>query len=191
MFLENAEQYYKDAELLFSFKSYGHAFALVVLCEEEFGKAVLYHLYSQDLLPESFTSCLRQNLYQPLEKRLMAIGYAIGSNIDELMECIEESSRFVRTGTKKSPLTNRNLKLKEKMLNDLEEFQGLLEKKERGFYVRFNVKERVSSPNSIGKSEVKKYLHQVKDKLELLKPFFLLSLTPSQKSVVKACIGEF
>jgi AbiV family abortive infection protein len=36
--LENAEQYLKDAEILIAFRSYGHAYGLVVLGEEEFGK---------------------------------------------------------------------------------------------------------------------------------------------------------
>ena len=50
--LANAKQYVKDAELLFSTNSYGHALALTVLCDIELGKAVIYHLCSKKLITE-------------------------------------------------------------------------------------------------------------------------------------------
>ena len=50
--LDNAKQYLKDAELLFSTNSYGHALALTVLCDIELGKAVIYHLCYKRLITE-------------------------------------------------------------------------------------------------------------------------------------------
>ena len=42
--LTNAKQYIKDAKILYSMKSYGHALALTVLSDIEVGKSVIYHI---------------------------------------------------------------------------------------------------------------------------------------------------
>lgn len=47
--LTNAEQYVKDAEFLVRKRSYGHAFALAVLGEEELAKAVMYYLCAEGI----------------------------------------------------------------------------------------------------------------------------------------------
>jgi len=42
--LINAERFIEDAELLIEDDSYGHAFALAILAEEELVKASIYHI---------------------------------------------------------------------------------------------------------------------------------------------------
>lgn len=189
--LENAEQYYQDAEILVAIRSYGHAFALTVLGEEEFGKAMIYYLFSQnlfpkDLLSEPFKSYLKKGQYGTLGKQYLAMGYALISGLDELVKDIVESIEMTRTRKKlETTIRGQNAsKLAEKIRIGLDQFQKLQNKKESGLFVDFDVMNEISSPNLFKKSEVKEYLHQAKNRLELYKPFITLSLTPSQKSIV-------
>ncbi|MCJ7713866.1 hypothetical protein MUO66_05355 [Candidatus Bathyarchaeota archaeon] len=51
--LRNAKQYIKDGEILCSFRSYGHALAMIILCNVEMGKAAIYNLCAKDLIPKT------------------------------------------------------------------------------------------------------------------------------------------
>jgi AbiV family abortive infection protein len=49
--LDNVEQYIMDAQFLVENGSYGHAFALAVLGEEELSKSFIYYTCSEGFLP--------------------------------------------------------------------------------------------------------------------------------------------
>jgi len=113
---ENAEQYLKDAEILIAFRSYGHAYGLVVLAEEEFGNAVIYHLCSIGLLPahlspEPLSSYIKNGMYEELAKQTWTMGLAISSSIDMLIDSTEKSLEIhARTRAQKTRKIAKNYK---------------------------------------------------------------------------------
>lgn len=69
--LDNAKQYVKDARILYSTKSYGHALALTVLSDIELGKSVIYHLcakgmVTENVLPKQFQPHIKEKNYDSL-----------------------------------------------------------------------------------------------------------------------------
>ena len=92
MCLENVEQYHKDAELLIAIRSYGHALALVVLSEEEFAKAIMCHLWSEEILSQP--SDFRKEEYAEFCQTQRAVGLALSHNLvnlaEEIRKCADE-----------------------------------------------------------------------------------------------------
>lgn len=89
--LENATKLIKDADLLFAFKSYGSALALVTIGNEEVGKAVIYKLLSygfitEESLPNNFRQYLDEENYQALASQSCWMGLALASCAQEFGE---------------------------------------------------------------------------------------------------------
>lgn len=73
----------------------------------------------------------------------------------------------------------------------LERFATLQEDKNKGLYVDFDFeKKELTSPKSLKKDEVEKYLSQVKSRFEFVKPLLTMSFTPSEKKLAKAQLRE-
>lgn len=186
--LDNAEQYHKDAEILVAFRSYGHALALTVLGEEELAKAIIYYLWSEDLLPEHFISYLEKKQYGHIDEQAWAKGLTISYEIIELGEHIREAiEKRERIRTQDFISLPRLFDKKSNVLK----FKTLQKNKERGFYVDFNTeKMKFLSPSSLKKDMVERYLSETKNRFEFLKPFLSLSLTPSEKKIIKAQLKD-
>ena len=95
--LKNARQLIKDAEFLYSFKSYGHALGLTVLSDVELGKAVIYHLWSKGLisgetLPPPLQACFWERQYGLFASKTWWVGLAIASNVEELVRGLLDAS---------------------------------------------------------------------------------------------------
>ena len=197
--LDNVEQYHKDAELLVKSKSYGHAFALAVLSEEELVKALMYHMFSAGILPRHYELYLRKRLDSHLYKQAMAFGRTISNRLVELFHSIRKSvGRQADNGFEKRGITPKQMfekmtpELVGKIRNDLERFSTLQDDKEKAMYVDFDFdRKELSSPNSLKKEEVEEYLHQAKSRFDFLKPFLSISFTPSEKKVAEAQLREF
>ncbi|MGD2066361.1 MAG: AbiV family abortive infection protein, partial [Candidatus Bathyarchaeota archaeon] len=91
--LENAKKLIKDADLLFAFKSYGSALALVTIGNEEVGKAVIYKLLSHNLiteesLPNNFHQYLQEDNFQALASQSCWMGLALASCAQEFGELL-------------------------------------------------------------------------------------------------------
>ena len=88
--LNNSKQYVKDARILYSTKSYGHALALTVLSDIELGKAVIYHLCSKNLiskevLPDNFLLDFEEGNYDKFVSETWWVGLVLASNVDALV----------------------------------------------------------------------------------------------------------
>ena len=95
--LNNAKQYVKDAQLLYSLKSYGHALALTVLCDIELGKAVIFHLCSKGLitevLPNQFLLHYKENKFEKLASETWWVGLVFGVVDGSDFFCLFEAPR--------------------------------------------------------------------------------------------------
>jgi len=205
--LENSEQLHIDAEVLCATKSYSHAYALALISEEEFGRAIIYHLISEKLfdeefLPKKFKSYLINRQYWELAKQASTMGLAIVSNIEEIVGNMIEASKNhpqsrLNKNFKMSEKNNdQNLKdmeisLINKIQREHENFNKLQDEKERNFYVTFNFKNRkMSLPEKVEKKEIEKYLAKTKNRFENYKPFFSIKLTASIEKRFKNQISK-
>lgn len=203
--MDNAEQYHKDAELLIDNRSYGHAFALAVLGEEELAKAMMYRLCSEGLLPEHYELYLRKRLDKHLHKQAWAgslgLVYIITELIQSIRKSIEEQAeedfgkrkKIVKQKLKEAAddIREQGISKRGEMYELLERFATLQEDKNKGLYVDFDFeKKELTSPKSLKKDEVEKYLSQVKSRFEFVKPLLTMSFTPSEKKLAKAQLRE-
>ena len=200
--LENSEQLHRDAEVLCATKSYCHAYALALMSEEEFGRAVIYHLISENLfvgefLPKKLKSYLIDGQYEELAKQASTMGLVIVTNIEEMIAHMmkvsyNHSQSRLKNNSKMSENNNdQNLRDTEfnfinKIRIEYAKFNTLHCAKERNFYVTFDFKNRkISTPDSVGKKEIEKYLVETKNRFESYKPFFSIKLTTSVEKRVK------
>lgn len=203
--LANAEQYHKDAEILIDNRSYGHAFALAVLGEEELMKAYVYWACSEGLLPKDFIKSVGRVRESHLRKQAMAFGVALSYILVELAQSIRDSieeqgeedlekrrKRAMQKFREAADNIREQGRLKRGETYELlEQFGTLQEDKEKGLYVDVNIEKGVlSSPKSLKKDEVEKYLSKAKGRFEFSKPLVMLSLPPSERNCVKALIRE-
>jgi AbiV family abortive infection protein len=189
MCLENVEQYHKDAELLIAIRSYGHALALVVLSEEEFAKAIMCHLWSEEILSQP--SDFRKEEYAEFCQTQRAVGLALSHNLvnlaEEIRKTFEDRARRRRgvISEDRTALTH----VVNGIRDDLRLYQKLQEDKERGFYVNVDFEnQELRSPASTNKDGVGEYLHQAKKRFELVKPFLNYSFSPSEKKIVSTLL---
>ena len=195
--LENARKLIKDAELLFAFKSYGSALALVTIGNEEFGKAVIYKLLAQNLIteksiPGNFYQHMQEEDYQALASQSCWMGLALASCAQEFGEHIYSflgKTKTIDFKHNKIPLssieTAQALKLIENLGNHIVECQRYYKNVKKGFYVTLDYGDgEVRSPLDISESEVQKIVSSSRERLSFVEPFFAVNLTEMQKRLV-------
>ena len=206
--LKNAEQFHKDADLLIAIGSYSHAFALAIMSDEEFGKAVMYHLCSLGLLdanvlPKPLNSYLKDKMYGELANQTWTMGVAIASNLEEMIEHIMARSSKITSHAGlnqnskevemryKQVFTDLESKVINKIGRHLKILNALKDEKEKNFYVTFHSQTKeLIFPNLIGKKQVETYLAETKYRLRNYRPFFSIKLTPSETKTVKIQISK-
>ncbi len=192
--MKNAKQYINDAELLYTFKSYGHALALTILSDIEIGKAVVYHLWAKDLiteenLPSAYLSCLRKKQYGLFASKTWWIGLVIASNIDELVQSlieISENAGNVSMGSEFSPVAQKQInELLEKMNKENDKLIQLEDYKQKGFFVNFDSQLIISSPDTCEKALVKERIHIAKQRILRGEPFLSLPFNETSKRIAQ------
>jgi len=199
--LNNAKQYVKDAELLFSTESFGHALALTILGDIELGKSVIYHLCSKGLiiekvLPTQFISYLEEKKYEKLASNTWWVGLVLASNIDvlvpNLLTFVRYSGTFSIEGSK-SNLSKDSKKLMSEIIEEMKpenaKIHQLLEFASKGFFVNFKIEEnKLDSPLSVEKSLVRERIEKVKERIKNGEPFLLLSFSGIQKKIAQGLL---
>ena len=206
--LENAKKLIKDADLLFAFKSYGSALALVTIGNEEFGKAVIYKLLSQDLIteesiPSNFQQYLQEENYQVLASQSCWMGLALASCAQEFGELLYSFLGKTKNFDFKhneiplsSTETTQARKLIENLGNHIMECQRHYKDVKKGLYVTLNyVDKKTLSPLDIAESEVQKIISTSRERLGFVETFFTINLTEAQKRLVitffKTAYGKY
>ncbi len=195
--LENARKLIKDADLLFAFKSYGSALALVTIGNEEVGKAVIYKLLSHDLiteesLPDNFHQYLQEENYQVLASQSCWMGLALVSCAQEFGELLYSflgKTKNIDFEHNEIPLssteTAQAMKLVENLGNHIVECQRYYKNVKKGLYVILDYRdEKVCSPLEIDESKVQKIISSSRERLGFVEPFFAVNLTEIQKRLV-------
>ena len=156
--LVNVKQYFDDARLLVENGSYGHAFAFVVLGEEELSKAYIYHECSEGFLPHHFIYKMGKG--HESHKRKQAI----------------QAVHFGTLAFIKSLPYSGQIKTKQENLD--QEFERMIEyikkmghseaEKQNGLYVDLNLDEGVIvTPEDVTKQTVLERLNQAEETLRL------------------------
>lgn len=201
--LNNVEQYLKDARLLIENESYGHAFALTVLGEEELSKAFIYYMCSEGLVSENFTKRVGRRSKSHRRKQGIAAALFFTFEIVQFFKKIVDSSREEgeRDPRKSIEIVNKKLQdamdymeknkdeMKIRMDQFFERFATLEEDKEKGLYVDVKIEQGVfSSPESLEKDMVEEHLAKVRKQFQFVKPVLMMTLSPSERKQVKALI---
>jgi len=180
--LKNAEQYINDAEVLVKKRSYGHAFALSVLAEEELAKAVMYYLCAEGIF--GIEGKWRKDSLRHVRKQEFAFGIAF---MYEMILIVEEALDFAQgkakgNATRFKQIFERKiaeiLQKEQKLFaskhgdvyEHLKPFEELQKKRERSMYVEADLRKReVTSPKDFKKSEAKQYIFHVQERVEVLR----------------------
>ena len=197
--LTNAKQYVKDAKILCSTKSYGHALALTIFSDIELGKAVIYHLcakdlISKDVLPDNFLLNFEDRNYDKFVSETWWVGLVLASNIDALVPNLFNlsnlSAKINLKGNKRElskNTENQMLKLINEMHPENEKIKDLLTFAREGFFVKVTQK-RVTSPNNINKSLAKERIKEVNERIVNGEPFLSLSFSKVQKTIAEGLL---
>ena len=201
--LRNAKQYIKDGEILCSFKSYGHALAMIILCNVEMGKAAIYNLCAKDLipktaLPQPYSSHLQKKEFEKFSTESWWIGLVLSSNIEEILQNLIEVTEEVKINPSKEfgiELTQKGQQKIENLLNKMmkenKKFQELEEFKNKAFFVKSNQKEnKVDSPILVEKSLVKEQLKIAKKNIITAEPFLDFPLNEVQQKIAQMFLNS-
>ena len=199
--LRNAKQYIKDADLLYSFKSHGHALALTVLANIEIGKCVIYHLWSKDLisgqtLPPPFQSYFWEKKYGLFASETWWIGLTIASNIEELMKEMIDASEEAGDATSHggglaTPALQRISQLTEKMRLENNKLKELEDDRTISFFVDFSVHDAsVFTPEMVERKLVKERIKTAKQLIRVGAPFLSLSLSDVPRKIARILLEE-
>jgi AbiV family abortive infection protein len=194
--LANAEQYVKDAEFLVKKRSYGHAFALAVIGEEELAKAVMYYLSAQGIF--GIEGKWRKDSRHHVGKQGFAFGIAF---LYEIVLIMEEAIDFAQRKAKRNvarfkhifekkiaTILQKEQKLFASKRGDIYEhlklFEELQKKRERAMYVEADFqKMEAISPKSFKKSETRQYISHVKEIVEALRDEIKRKMKTQDKQV--------
>jgi AbiV family abortive infection protein len=195
--LENARKLLRDADLLFAFKSYGSALALVTIGNEEFGKAVIYKLLSQDFIteksiPKNFHQYLKEENYQALASQSCWMGLALASCAHEFGDMIYSligKMKNINFEHNENPLSSTEetqvMELIKNLGDHLVDCQRYYKNIKKGLYVTLDyVDENALSPLEVSESEVQKIVSESRERLTFVEPFFNITVTEKQKRIV-------
>jgi len=196
--LENVERYIKDAELLIADSSYGHAYSLMVLAEEELAKTTIYYLCAQEVVDSKL---FEKMLLRHSSKHALQAGIQAGmrASIDFFFEKL---ANFFLTGKKENEPTFETIsvsKLEEAFLEapkrEAPTIQEAMQKernRQRGFYVDIDFdKKRVWSPKSILKADAERYLFKIKTRYPVIKILSNLRFSESEAKHAKLLFNEW
>lgn len=196
--LQNASQYIEDAEILCSFRSYGHALGFTILGDVEMGKAVMYYLFSKNLMPETtlpepYSNYYLNNEFEQLSSESWWIGFVIISNIEEILQNLIEITKEVivkknvKFGIKFSKRGRKIQKnLVELMKKENEKIKDIDNQISKAFLVQSNYKTKViMTPNQVKKADVKEVIKTARKKLKTVEPFRNLPLNSTQQKLTK------
>jgi hypothetical protein len=196
--LKNAKQYFKDAEILCSFRSYGHALGFTILGDVKMGKSAIYNLYSKNLipvsnLPEPYSTYCRENEIEKFAAESWWIGFVLASNIEEIIQNLIEVTQEVKIDSSKEfglRLTKKGTQIQKKLIQKLllenEKIRELEEYKTKAFLVKPNFWTiTVDSPNLVKKSVVKQRLKIAKKRIKTAEPFLNFPINSVQQSLTK------
>jgi AbiV family abortive infection protein len=175
--------------------SYGHAISLLVLWEEEIGKAVLWICYILGFVsrPDYLThrakqftgvtmSFVMEQVFPPIFEELRKIPHGLRDE-EKLQKAKEIAENFKVEWSKTSHET-----LVAALPKEVQRFVVLEEKKQSGFYVDVREGNVLSSPSSVTKRDAIAHLELVKRRFERLSPLFPAK---SQGSEVRIIMGAF
>ena len=199
--MQNAKQYIKDADILFSFKSFRNSLALTILSDVELGKAVIYHLLSKDLiaqdtLPSPYQSYFREKHYELLASETWWVGLLIASNVEylvqNLLDISEEAGKVAANQGEFSALAQRmTTELVEKMNGENSKLKELEEYRRKGFFIDFNLPEaKFRSLTKVERTLLKERISRAKQRIKIGQPFLSLSLTEAPRSIAKHLLRE-
>lgn len=198
----NAIQYIEDSEILCSFRSYGHALGFKILGDVEMGKATIYYLFSKNLIPETtlpkpFSSYYLDNQFDEFTAEAWWIGFAIISNIEEILQNFIEITEEVELDPKgefgiklkkRGRIIQKNLiELMTKENNKIKKIDHYILK---AFLVHSNYKTKIiETPNHVKNINVKESIKIAKKKLQTIEPFRNLSLNSIQQKLTKMLLN--
>jgi AbiV family abortive infection protein len=195
------EQYITDAEILIKNESYGHAFALTVLGEEELAKAFIYYGCSEELLPEYLVERVGRGYMSHIQKQSMAEILGMTFKILELFQSIAKSTVEESGGDLKkrrllirskldeaiADLGNKD-KIHDRIQDFLERVATIEEDKEIGLYV--DVRTVLSSPKLIQKDKAERHLADIRNLYKSTKPLLMTPIPPSEAKCGRALLEE-
>jgi len=200
--LRNSKQYISDADILYSFKSYGHALALIVLSDVELGKAVIYNLWrkgllSEDKLIQPYQSFFLGNQYELLASETWWIGLVIASNVDLLVQNLLDASEggletsANQGGELPEQAMQRITKIVEMMGFENTKLSEIEDYRTKGFFVKFSFQEaKISTPALVERTLVREQLEKAKKRIKRGEPFFLLPLNEKLAELAQLMVGE-
>lgn len=203
--LDNVEQYIKDVRLLVRNESCGHAFAFIVLGQEELAKAYIYHMCSEGLLPKSVIEKIARTRGSHIRKQIIAGTLAFVHTIVHFFQRLAEfaweqagdnyNKRLEIVGKKLKETTNdlkRNQdQYKKRMFEFLEELATLEEDKQSGLYVDVDITEgTLSSPKSLERHRVEEHLARLVTLFEFMKPLLVVKLPQSERRRMKTIMKQ-
>ena len=201
--LKNAKQYIKDGEILYSFRSYGHALAMIILGNIELGKSAIYNLHSKNLIPKTTLPKPYSKYFQKREIEKFAaeswwIGLVLYSNIEEIIQNLIEVTEEVKINSSKDfgiELTQngqkRIKKLMNKMIEENKKFQEIKKHKNMAFFVKLNQKKgMIDTPNLVKKSLVKEELKITKNNIVTAEPFLDFPLNEVQQKIAQMFLNS-
>lgn len=164
--LQNAKQFLDDAKLLLSRKSYGHAFSLAALAEEEISKALIYYLERIELHKFNKKKDICNHSFKQEMARINTLGeVALASLFIKMLplERIKDPKKLLKRRNKivgehchklgrAMQFGTREYYEMEKKMNH---FLQLEKRKQLGFYVDIDEKGEVLSPKDISCREAK------------------------------------
>ena len=164
--LQNAKQFIDDAKLLISQKSYGHAFSLAALAEEEISKALIYYAEAMGLKGDiDKKEIYNHNFKQAIAGMNTLFEIIIFSLFDKMfiLEKIKDPNKLRKRRDKivwghinkmKNAMKSGTKEYYE-MEKNMNHFKSLERHKQRGFYVDIDEKGTILSPKDISYREAK------------------------------------
>ena len=199
--LNNAKQYVKDAKILYSTKSYGHALALTVLGEIELGKAIIYHVWSKGLisekiLPNQFLSYFKEDNFEKFASETWWVGSVLAANVEFLVPNIINLVNY-KGAIRKGVTSKLTQETKDEMAYLIEEIKpqnkkidNLLKFACQGLFVRCSLKKReVISPAVVNKQLVKERIADINERIVNGEPFLMLSFSEVQKEIAQGLLS--
>ena len=196
--LKNAKQYIKDGEILYSFRSYGHALAMAILGNVEIGKTAIYNLYAKNLipkkvLPQPYATHFEKKEIEKFAEESWWIGLVLSSNIEEIIQNLIEISEEAKINPSKEfgiELTQKGhqqiKKLLNKMINKNKKFYELEEFNNKAFFVKPNQKEKkVYSPIFVKKSIAKEQITKAKKNIKTAETFLVFPLNEVHQKIAQ------
>ena len=195
--LDNTEQYIKDAEALVRISSFGHAFALAVLAEEEIAKAYLCYVHAESgsEIKGRWRKILTNHRAKQALQHVLTFGFKMRFTVFDVLDSVKgEIERGDVTENQAKDRAFRRLieyprRIMEEGSPESEEwdeclrwFETMQKDKEKALYVDINFeKGEVSSPKYMAKGEVQKYLSQVRERFEMTRFILSQPLSPEKR----------